>query len=126
MIYSGQAVLPSIHSFKGSKAWWRGFDCATWLHKAKELPKEGFKLEVERYLSGKETEPWEIMYFKLYKPIEGRGESDSHGRHDAAPRSSSASVFVLQADAAAEPRSLQSPRTWPPSGRTEPCLLARF
>ena len=44
-----------------------GFDCATWLHKAKQLPKEGFKLEVERYLSGKETEPWEIMYFKLYK-----------------------------------------------------------
>jgi len=44
-----------------------GFDCATWLHKAKELPKERFKLEVERYLSGKETEPWEIMYFKLYK-----------------------------------------------------------
>jgi hypothetical protein len=44
-----------------------GFDCATWLHKAKELPKEGFKLEVERYLSGKETELWEIMYFKLYK-----------------------------------------------------------
>jgi hypothetical protein len=22
---------------------------------------------VERYLSGKETEPWEIIYFKLYK-----------------------------------------------------------
>jgi hypothetical protein len=43
------------------------FDCATWLHKAKELPKEGFKVEVERYLSGKETEPWEIMYFKVYK-----------------------------------------------------------
>ena len=37
------------------------------MHKAKELPKERFKLEVERYLSGKETEPWEIMYFKLYK-----------------------------------------------------------
>jgi hypothetical protein len=43
------------------------FNCATWLHRAKELPKEGFKVEVERYLSGKETEPWEIMYFKLYK-----------------------------------------------------------
>jgi hypothetical protein len=43
------------------------FDCATWLHKAKELPKEGFKNEVERYLTGKETEPWEIIYFKLYK-----------------------------------------------------------
>ena len=44
-----------------------GFDCATWLHKAKELPKEGFKTEVERYLTGKETEAWEIIYFKLYK-----------------------------------------------------------
>ena len=43
------------------------FDCATWLHRAKELPKEGFKSEVERYLTGKETEPWEIIYFKLYK-----------------------------------------------------------
>jgi hypothetical protein len=44
-----------------------GFDCATWLHKAKEMPKEGFKGEVERHLTGKETEPWEIIYFKLYK-----------------------------------------------------------
>jgi hypothetical protein len=43
------------------------FDCATWLHKAKEMPKEGFKGEVERHLTGKDTEPWEIIYFKLYK-----------------------------------------------------------
>ena len=43
------------------------FDCATWLHKAKELPKEGFKGEVERHLTGKETEPWEIIYFKIYR-----------------------------------------------------------
>jgi hypothetical protein len=43
------------------------FDCATWLHKAKELPKEGFKSAVERHLTGKETEPWEIIYFKIYK-----------------------------------------------------------
>jgi len=43
------------------------FDCATWLHKAKELPKEGFKNAVEQHLTGKETEPWEILYFKLYK-----------------------------------------------------------
>jgi len=43
------------------------FDCATWLHKAKELPKEGFKCEVERHLTGKETEAWEIIYFKIYK-----------------------------------------------------------
>jgi hypothetical protein len=43
------------------------FDCATWLHKARELPKEGFKGEVERHLTGKVTESWEIIYFKLYK-----------------------------------------------------------
>jgi hypothetical protein len=43
------------------------FDCATWLHKAIELPKEGFKREVEKHLTGQETEPWEIIYFKLYK-----------------------------------------------------------
>jgi predicted MPP superfamily phosphohydrolase len=43
------------------------FDCATWLHKAQNLPKEEFKREVERHLTGKETEPWEIIYFKLYK-----------------------------------------------------------
>lgn len=43
------------------------FDCATWLHKAKDLPKEQFRSEVERELTGKETEPWEIVYFKLYK-----------------------------------------------------------
>jgi hypothetical protein len=43
------------------------FDCATWLHKAREMPKEDFKREVERELTGKETEPWEIVYFKLYK-----------------------------------------------------------
>jgi len=43
------------------------FDCATWLHRAKEMPKEGFKCAVERHLTGKEAEPWEIIYFKLYK-----------------------------------------------------------
>ncbi len=43
------------------------FDSATWLHKARELPKEEFKREVERHLTGQETEPWEIIYFKLYK-----------------------------------------------------------
>jgi len=43
------------------------FDCATWLHKAREMPKEQFKREVEKELTGRETEPWEIVYFKLYK-----------------------------------------------------------
>ena len=43
------------------------FDCATWLHKAREMPKEQFKQAVEKELTGKETEPSEIIYFKLYK-----------------------------------------------------------
>jgi hypothetical protein len=43
------------------------FDCATWLHKAKEMPKDEFKVAVERHLTGKEIEPWDIIYFKLYK-----------------------------------------------------------
>jgi len=37
------------------------------VHRARELPKEEFKREVERHLTGQETEPWEIIYFKLYK-----------------------------------------------------------
>jgi hypothetical protein len=43
------------------------FDCATWLHKARELPKEEFRREVEKELTGRDTEPSEIVYFKLYK-----------------------------------------------------------
>jgi len=43
------------------------FDCATWLHKARHMPKEDFKKEVEKELTGRETEPWEIIYFKLYQ-----------------------------------------------------------
>src|SRR5438105_10968833 len=43
------------------------FDCATWLHKAKMLPKEEFQREVEKELTGKDSEPWEIIYFKFYK-----------------------------------------------------------
>src|ERR1700716_2880799 len=43
------------------------FDCATWLHRAREMPKEQFKQEVEKELTGRETEPWEIIYFKFYQ-----------------------------------------------------------
>jgi len=43
------------------------FESATWLHKAKHLPKEAFQQEVERCLNGPDAEPWEIIYFKLYK-----------------------------------------------------------
>ena len=38
-----------------------------WLHKTRSLPKDQFKREVERELTGRESEPWEIIYFKLYK-----------------------------------------------------------
>ena len=37
------------------------------MHKAQVLPKEAFKREVERHLTGKESEAWEILYFKLDK-----------------------------------------------------------
>ena len=42
------------------------FDCATWLHKARSLPKEEFRREVEKELTGRESEPHEIIYFKVY------------------------------------------------------------
>jgi hypothetical protein len=43
------------------------FDCATWMHKAREMPKEEFKREVEKELTGRDTEPHEILYFKIYR-----------------------------------------------------------
>src|SRR6184192_3738880 len=43
------------------------FESAIWLHKAREMPTEDFKREVEKELTGKEEEPWEIIYFKVYK-----------------------------------------------------------
>jgi hypothetical protein len=43
------------------------FDCATWLHNARELPKEDFRRDVEKELTGKEQEPSELIYFKVYK-----------------------------------------------------------
>jgi len=43
------------------------FECAPWVHRARELPKEDFKREVERHLTGRESEAWELLYFKLYK-----------------------------------------------------------
>src|ERR1700752_2853813 len=42
------------------------FDCATWLHKAREMPKDQFKHEVEKEL-GKVGEASELIYFKIYK-----------------------------------------------------------
>jgi hypothetical protein len=43
------------------------FDSAIWLHKARQMPTDRFKVEVEKELTGRETEPWEIIYFKVYR-----------------------------------------------------------
>jgi len=43
------------------------FDCAAWMHKARSLPRDQFKREVDQHLTGKDTEPTEIVYFKFYQ-----------------------------------------------------------
>jgi hypothetical protein len=43
------------------------FDCATWLHNAETMPKEKFRHEVEKHLTGQDSEPTDLIYFKLYK-----------------------------------------------------------
>jgi hypothetical protein len=52
---------------KVARAEGQSFDCAPWVHKARIMPREEFKREVERHLTGKDTEPWEMLYFKVYK-----------------------------------------------------------
>jgi hypothetical protein len=52
---------------KVARAGGQHFDCATWLHKARHMSKEQFRREVEKELTGRETEPHEILYFKIYK-----------------------------------------------------------
>jgi hypothetical protein len=52
---------------KVARAEGQRFDCAPWVHKARVMPREEFKREVERHLTGKETEPWDLLYFKVYK-----------------------------------------------------------
>ncbi len=43
------------------------FESATWLHKARQMPKAEFHREVEKELTGKDSEPSELIYFKVYK-----------------------------------------------------------
>ena len=43
------------------------FESAIWLHKARSLPQVEFKHEVEKHLTGKDTEPYDLITFKLYK-----------------------------------------------------------
>jgi hypothetical protein len=37
------------------------------VHNARELPKEDFRREVEGELTGRDEEPAELIYFKVYK-----------------------------------------------------------
>ncbi|MGA3318460.1 MAG: hypothetical protein ABSC64_18740 [Candidatus Korobacteraceae bacterium] len=43
------------------------FESATWLHKARQMPKAEFQREVEKELTGKDSEPAELIYFKVYR-----------------------------------------------------------
>ena len=43
------------------------FESAPWVHKARHMPREEFKREVEKELTGKDSEPSELVYFKVYK-----------------------------------------------------------
>jgi hypothetical protein len=52
---------------KLARAEGHSFGCAPWVHKARTMPREEFKREVEKQLTGRESEPHEIIYFKIYK-----------------------------------------------------------
>jgi len=45
----------------------KNFNCAAWMHKARTLPRDQFKREVDHHLTGKDSEPTDIIYFKFYK-----------------------------------------------------------
>lgn len=44
-----------------------GFESANWLHKAKTLSHHEFQCEVEKELNGPDSEPHELIYFKVYQ-----------------------------------------------------------
>jgi hypothetical protein len=52
---------------KVARADGKDFDCAAWMHKARSLPRDQFKREVDQHLTGKDSEPTEIVYFKFYQ-----------------------------------------------------------
>ena len=52
---------------KLARAEGQNFESAAWVHKARSMPPEDFKQAIEKELTGRETEPHEIMYFKIYK-----------------------------------------------------------
>jgi hypothetical protein len=59
--------MPTVYQENFHRSEGQRFDCAPWVHKASAMLREDFKREVERHLTGQETEPHEILYFKVYK-----------------------------------------------------------
>jgi hypothetical protein len=43
------------------------FDWRGWTAKAQAMPREQFRHEVEKHLTGEDSEPSDMIYFKLYK-----------------------------------------------------------
>jgi hypothetical protein len=43
------------------------FKSAPWVHKARHMSREEFRREVEKELTGKDSEPSELIYFKVYR-----------------------------------------------------------
>ena len=43
----------------------KDFDSATWLHRAEQTPKEEFKRQIKKHLTGKEPVPRDILYFTV-------------------------------------------------------------
>jgi hypothetical protein len=48
----------------------QSFDCAPWVHKARQMHREDFRREVEKELTGRQEEASELIYFKVYKSQE--------------------------------------------------------
>lgn len=43
------------------------FKRATWVRNARRVPQQQFRPEVSKHLTAKDTERWEMLYFKIYK-----------------------------------------------------------
>ena len=60
------------------------FDCATWLHKAREMPKEEFKREVEKELTGRGNRTvGDYLFQALQEPDSGHRAGDRDSGSDA-------------------------------------------
>ena len=85
----------------------QGFDCATWLHKARKLPKEDFRRALEKDLTGGEEEPSELIYFKVHK-----GRSPSSSRRSRRQRGcGSAKSLGYRLEMVADRSAITRPRT---------------